>query len=1467
MAKRNLRQRIEEKVFKSRIGVEYSSGASQIRHATAGGRARMLSGRATAALAALTMMATTAITPLILSPNSAVADDGKDNGSICIPSAATIGTVSQGTTDTGVATWVGQDMYIGSRPENTAALNSTNKPTGSYAVEAEGLTLVNGKLAINQVKNSWKYTNNNETRYPGFRFGAVGFGANLRPEVGSTTLVVAGDTTASNIGTMNTGGVIGNVGAWTHGAWTGFDGENYVTNKSGQTVELAYGALIAGNATKWDSNSARTSVVSTKSNYSVSGDTLVFYNQSNPLSSVNGVNYANYNNTGSNFGETVKTDSTKLSSASVTGATSTSDINSGSVTRAKYNNDNHKVKINYGQIVWDDNTLHSADASLVNKELLITFAVSDDHKNDQLQVFNLDASILNNAYANGYTGVSFSFEGIPVIGTDANGKDVYASVVVNVDTSTTNGTVDFHNGWNFNWNGTEIGSYYANTASTTQQDLYNAAASSVLWNFSSASSVTIRGGMIKNETAQWHGGSEKIGKNSIYSSEPGMEAYTVSDDPSAAMLGSIWVPNGDFDDHVTTNGRVYVGGDYMMDNPYQLKQSGGSDWNGSESVPTASLIDMDQERHNYSFSASVTMDCPTISWEKTDADGNQISGASFQIFGSLNAATDTTGTVSPLMTVTDNQALYDQDSRDGVIKIQNLAANATYYIKEVAAPDGYKTSTNIYRIDTGTDTSANYNEIVKVYSRTGQEITADGSVYVRRTSSPDDGTEVVTYGIINNPEGTEVAWAKHDAADAPNVKTVLEGSSWVLNDGTTDYLITDNATPVDSVSILDSAGTDWSKRTVSMATGDSRTFSAEVLPEDANPNVKWTSSNPSLVAVNDGVVTVLRNYNDDENHIVTITATSEDGTESAWIRIYCHWAAVDSVTILRNGSASGDFSLEKGTTSQLSATTNPAGVSVTWSSSSESVATVDSTGLVTAKKVGTAVITANASGTTSSITVTVTNSTITTIYFSTDASGWGSGTPYLYYGVGSGSYVANPVKMTQYCDNWYYYEVTSNGQAVSFNLHHDNSASSSAYKADGNKDDFVAPAGTFEYSVASYNSVSASVPSCSAAASVVATTEGSVSPAVYVTNEDDEVLLTSGISWEPGDELPTVKKDDSDGRPGYFKLTGLRNGTYTLREATAPTGYTLNAATYRFTISDGNVTWENMTPDANDVVWISDAPTEVTWDKIDGTSGELLEGTSWDIKKDGAVVATIEDCTSDCATASADNWAVDVDDTGGQFRISYIPIGSYVLVEHSTVDGYELNTTEYPFEITQTEGQIAVVGDANNQIENTRILGTLNWTKVSSEDNSEELRGSEWTLTYKPDTGGDTITITIVDTAMNDGRQLPEVKSISMDSVTNNQRFADPYGGKFNVINLGWGTYTLTETKAPDGYNLNSTPYVFVINADNVSETVGLEIENEPGVVLPSAGTDQTARMVVILGAILTAVALLGISLLSRRAE
>lgn len=112
----------------------------------------------TAAAVAVAMMATIAVTSPIPAYN-AKAEELAD-GKTCTPASVGLGDdMSVTGTDTGVATYVGGDMYVGGKPSDASALNNAAGPTGTYAVEAEGLTVVNGSLAMNPQKEAWKLWN------------------------------------------------------------------------------------------------------------------------------------------------------------------------------------------------------------------------------------------------------------------------------------------------------------------------------------------------------------------------------------------------------------------------------------------------------------------------------------------------------------------------------------------------------------------------------------------------------------------------------------------------------------------------------------------------------------------------------------------------------------------------------------------------------------------------------------------------------------------------------------------------------------------------------------------------------------------------------------------------------------------------------------------------------------------------------------------------------------------------------------------------------------------------------------------------------------------------------------------------------------------------------------------------------------------------------------------------------------
>lgn len=652
------------------------------------------------------------------------------NKGIYKPTSIGIGTnIDISTPDPGVATYVGRDMYIGGKPNKTSTLDANNAPTGSYAAEAEGLTVVHGKLAMNPIKESWGGQ--------GFRFGTVGFGSQFRPREGSTVLAVAGIN--SLIENMNTGqettSDTATVGAWTKGAWVG------KATKTDSPPGYDYTAQIAGPITYsyWDSNAnnGRQSVVKKQGNWFEGSDALKsdLFNQNVDLTNVNGNDYSSYNGADGYLSKLSK----QLASFANTGTvTDGSAISDNSYAINKYDNKGTSYTLTFdGSEKSVSGALDTGipNNTIRNTERLITF--TGDGTSMQ-QVFTIAGSELSNLKGDVYyRGVDFKFTNIPE----------GASIVVNV---TGADPVEFHNGWRFWWGDTEISRGFENQYK--DEDLgtkYSLASQSIMWNFVDTTSLTIRGGIAGEGREDWGG---KDGK-------------WTDDDPAAAMLGSILVPNGSFDDHVTTNGRVYVGEDFMMNNPmvaYNFTNLEGY---------SSSVIDMDQERHNFPWSGTYTPDGSAVAWSKVDAtDGKPLAGSEWAIYAT---EADALNNQHCIVSIVDN-GTNDSDSTVGTIQFNYLNQKAnigdpkdtsyfTYYIREVKAPAGYQKSETIYYA-----TMNNTGETVNYVQ--GYVDTANGNKLVQFDPSN-------TTGAIRNARITgTVSWTKVD----DKTHDLLPGSEWAL---------------------------------------------------------------------------------------------------------------------------------------------------------------------------------------------------------------------------------------------------------------------------------------------------------------------------------------------------------------------------------------------------------------------------------------------------------------------------------------------------------------------------------------------------------------------------------------------------------------------------------------------------------------------------------------------------------------
>lgn len=1299
---------------------------------SATGRALSRTRSLTAAAVAVAMMATVAITSLIPAYNAKADENNLEDGSKCTPTSYTLGDAS-GTADgedTGVATWVGRDLYVGKNTSNRKSISNESDVDGSYAVEAEGLTVVNGKLVMKPLKDSWKAGSTSA----GFRWGTVGFGSQFRPGDGKTVLAIGG--TYSGIDTLTSGGVQGNVGAYVKG---GFVGQSYAQwngdQPAGSPWGYKYKASIAGDDTKWSSNTLRSSIVATQGDWTNPANGDVTFNASNPLKNVNGTDYSAYGT------YIQKKLSEPLSKIQATGTVAIGVASEGSIDRHKYNYGEGNT-VSYRFTYNDTSTTVDGNNNVENNEKLITF------KGDgvsAMQVFNIKDTDLSSA---GYRGVDFKFVKIPD----------KASVVINVDGS----DIDFHTGWRFWWGDTEIGDGFSRAADADVRKLYSSAAQKIMWNFKNATKVIIRGGVANEGTS---------------------DNKLTTDDPAAAMLGSILVPNGSFESHVSTNGRVYVGQDFMMYNPTAIGyESTGAGWEGK----TASVLNMDQERHNLPWNGQMIANCPAIQWNKANSAGEALEGTTWKVYGTLEAAK--AGTPS-LGTITDGE-FTDGNDDDGIIKFEGIERNAKYFVKEFATNSTEYTRVNpyIYQINTGDDENT-HKKIVHVFNSEGNEIT--GTNADKKLTDSDQ--------IINEKEGAALGWSKVDGAD-PN--KILSGSEWQLqkNDSHKAYQITDSTKAVSAVTIqYDGAA--------APSTGIPLTYNVPVNltaivtdtdnGTDGVPQaVKWTSSDPTVASVNNGTVLGLKNGS------ATITACSvADNKRCATANITVTGAPSGS-SAGGGSTTTGSFTISRDThevelnkTITLTATPTPSSGTVTWYSGDTSVASVtagpDTTTTIKGLKAGTTTITAKtSSGATDSVTITVKDDSKVGVYFQKSTVNWEE--YYLHYQPKTGTnWPAVPMTDAGDCSGYVVASIPKANVAANHGYYFRNGNSPNSdgwYNSNGQNaegDPFKFWSGTYTDMYVNTNSdKQPTKPKSCQFASSAAKVRARVSTAVLKSSKTDVIAVNdaegSGTSAAPivyscGD---AKGKCDMDTKAGYFKVVDLADGTYTLTETVAPNGYSI-AGPYTVTITTTN----------------------------------------------GVTSVSITNAT------------------GGSI--------------------------------------------ANNKILNIRNTGTISWNKVSSDSNNDKkLSGSEWKLTKTKNFGWNATTgkaeyadiasdqqkpITITDCVPAENKTAAETTCSAPAGAAEGQPYdVDPAAGQFKLEGLDWGRYTLVETKAPDGYDVDSTVRTFTFgpvagsdgtgkwNSNSVAAATGNttgafttsdkdydssvftftvgNIKNKPGVILPGTG-------------------------------
>lgn len=256
----------------------------------------------------------------------------------------------------------------------------------------------------------------------------------------------------------------------------------------------------------------------------------------------------------------------------------------------------------------------------------------------------------------------------------------------------------------------------------------------------------------------------------------------------------------------------------------------------------------------------------------------------------------------------------------------------------------------------------------------------------------------------------------------------------------------------------------------------------------------------------------------------------------------------------------------------------------------------------------------------------------------------------------------------------------------------------------------------------------------------------------------------SGTAYSSVKQMYAISDDE-----GRVSFEDVPYGVYELTEVIAPEGYERGDEKYYVNI--GGATADGKNIDIVPDVWLnSRTEKEFTVEKVNADGGEPLSGAVFQVldegKKpiDGKVITTY----------------------GGSGTVT-LPLGKYFLQETAAPEGYELNKELIPFEVT-TNGRNTVT------VKNTPKTGSLTIKKTDKGGNP--LLGAEFKIYAAKDTA----------------RETP-IYTLLTDS-----------NGKAVKTGIPYGSYVAIESRAPEGYERDSTEHTFDIPQKNEDGTVSADI-------------------------------------------
>ncbi|WP_342718312.1 SpaA isopeptide-forming pilin-related protein [Bacillus paramycoides] len=265
-------------------------------------------------------------------------------------------------------------------------------------------------------------------------------------------------------------------------------------------------------------------------------------------------------------------------------------------------------------------------------------------------------------------------------------------------------------------------------------------------------------------------------------------------------------------------------------------------------------------------------------------------------------------------------------------------------------------------------------------------------------------------------------------------------------------------------------------------------------------------------------------------------------------------------------------------------------------------------------------------------------------------------------------------------------------------------------------------------------------------------------------DEDNENIVLKDAKFDVIDKDNNVVATVTTNEKGIAEVKDLPFGDYFVKEISAPEGYIKVDTPVKVTIDNTNV----MKIVMKNTKKVENGQFKLL--KKDSESGQLLPGAKFDvIDKDGNVVETI------------------ITDGKGEVLSKQLPVGTYTLKEVEAPKGYELSSSLVHVDVAANK---TVTVDVLNKKIVEKATGQFEIVKVDAEDKERVLSDAEFEV-YK------------------DGKK---VETLRTDKT-----------GKVISQKLEPGTYTLKETKAPQGYTLLKEEIEVVVEANKVVE---VQVEN-----------------------------------------